>query len=162
MRTYMYVFMLWMVLFFTACDQSMEIADSNLLPANWPYEALGVSMQDPAKLAAAACGESGSKVLVCHIPPGNPDARHTICIGNPAVDHHIAHHGDYLGDCAAQPSPSPSPMPTASPNPDPDPTTPPSPMPTAPPSPMPTASPNPDPTTPPTPAPTPNPDLDNF
>jgi len=41
---------------------------------------------------------SGYKRVVCHIPPGNPQNAHTICIGQPAVAAHLAH-GDYLGKC---------------------------------------------------------------
>jgi hypothetical protein len=39
------------------------------------------------------------KVAICHVPPGNPDNAHTICIGEPAVDHHNKHHDDYIGPC---------------------------------------------------------------
>lgn len=38
------------------------------------------------------------KTYVCHIPPGNPANAHTIHVGNPAVDAHLAH-GDSLGKC---------------------------------------------------------------
>jgi hypothetical protein len=40
----------------------------------------------------------GKKTFVCHIPPGNPANAHTIHVGNPAVDAHLAH-GDSLGQC---------------------------------------------------------------
>lgn len=37
---------------------------------------------------------------LCHYPPGNPSAYHTICVGNAAVPAHISNHpGDYLGAC---------------------------------------------------------------
>jgi len=39
-------------------------------------------------------------VEICHIPPGDPDNRHTITVGAPAVERHLAH-GDYLGACEA-------------------------------------------------------------
>jgi len=39
------------------------------------------------------------KVCLCHIPPGNPSAAHTICVGEPAVKAHLRH-GDTLGECA--------------------------------------------------------------
>ncbi|HUQ01667.1 MAG TPA: hypothetical protein VM261_04190 [Kofleriaceae bacterium] len=42
---------------------------------------------------------SPRKVLVCHIPPGNPDNAHTICVGANAVDAHQANHGDPIGAC---------------------------------------------------------------
>jgi hypothetical protein len=38
------------------------------------------------------------KVLICHIPPGNPDNRHDIVVGAPAVPAHLAH-GDFVGTC---------------------------------------------------------------
>jgi hypothetical protein len=38
------------------------------------------------------------KVLICHIPPGNPENRHTICISINALPAHLAH-GDYIGPC---------------------------------------------------------------
>lgn len=39
------------------------------------------------------------KVTICHVPPGNPGNAHTITVGAPAVDAHLAH-GDSLGACA--------------------------------------------------------------
>lgn len=38
------------------------------------------------------------QVTICHIPPGNPDNAHTIVVGAPAVDAHLAH-GDFEGEC---------------------------------------------------------------
>jgi len=47
-------------------------------------------------------GDTGEETCeeeeVCHVPPGNPDNAHTICISASALDAHIAH-GDYLGAC---------------------------------------------------------------
>lgn len=37
-------------------------------------------------------------IKVCHIPPGNPAAAHTIAVGGPAVQAHLKH-GDALGAC---------------------------------------------------------------
>jgi hypothetical protein len=46
-----------------------------------------------------ACDPSETqKTTICHIPPGNPDNAHTLCVGTPAVDAHLAH-GDFLGSC---------------------------------------------------------------
>lgn len=45
------------------------------------------------------CGNNGNKVLICHIPPGNPDNAFSICISPSAVPAHLAH-GCFLGDCA--------------------------------------------------------------
>jgi hypothetical protein len=39
------------------------------------------------------------KALLCHVPPGNSAARHSICVGPPSVPAHLAH-GDTLGVCA--------------------------------------------------------------
>ncbi|MCH8851070.1 MAG: hypothetical protein IID41_00295 [Planctomycetes bacterium] len=47
-----------------------------------------------------ACGNNGDKVLLCHVPPGNPGNEHTICIRPNAVDAHLAQHpGDHCGPC---------------------------------------------------------------
>jgi len=42
------------------------------------------------------------KVCLCHIPPGNPDNAHTICVSKNAVAAHLAH-GDTLGPCTDGP-----------------------------------------------------------
>jgi hypothetical protein len=42
------------------------------------------------------------KVEICHVPPGNPDNAHTICVSANAVAAHLAH-GDYLGECGIEP-----------------------------------------------------------
>lgn len=44
------------------------------------------------------------KVTICHIPPGNPGNAHTISVGAPAVEKHIANHGDTLGPCPDDPN----------------------------------------------------------
>ena len=41
------------------------------------------------------------KIAICHIPPGNPSKAHTITVGGPAVDRHLAH-GDVIGSCDGQ------------------------------------------------------------
>jgi Kazal-type serine protease inhibitor-like protein len=45
-------------------------------------------------IAVAAPG----KTCLCHIPPGNPDNAHTICVGASAVRAHLRH-GDTMGPC---------------------------------------------------------------
>jgi hypothetical protein len=52
-----------------------------------------LTLQDPAQ----------PKVTICHIPPGQPDNRHEITVGESAVAAHIAEHGDYIGPCAPTP-----------------------------------------------------------
>lgn len=39
------------------------------------------------------------KVKICHIPPGNPENRHTIWISCSALQAHIRNHGDNEGEC---------------------------------------------------------------
>ncbi|MDH3201192.1 MAG: PQQ-binding-like beta-propeller repeat protein [Myxococcales bacterium] len=57
--------------------------------------------------AAAGCGElyppwggggGHHEVLICHVPPGNPDNAHEIWVGESAVPAHLDH-GDTLGAC---------------------------------------------------------------
>lgn len=50
------------------------------------------------------CGHDSTKVLVCHIPPGDSSDAHTICISPNAVPAHLAH-GDVLGGCPSLPPP---------------------------------------------------------
>ena len=39
-------------------------------------------------------------IEICHVPPGNPDNAHTICVNENAVDAHIGRHGgDFFGQC---------------------------------------------------------------
>ncbi|OQW48421.1 MAG: hypothetical protein A4S09_04385 [Proteobacteria bacterium SG_bin7] len=47
---------------------------------------------------------AGHCVKVCHVPPGNPDAQHTIVISVAALRAHLGNHGDgevvdYSGEC---------------------------------------------------------------
>ena len=50
-----------------------------------------------ARHAPASC--PAGKVLICHLPPGNPANVHEICVGAPAVAAHVANHGDNTGGC---------------------------------------------------------------
>lgn len=54
---------------------------------------------DLDELPQWVCDEDKGKISVCHIPPGNPENRHTICISPKAVAAHLANHGDYIGEC---------------------------------------------------------------
>ena len=45
-----------------------------------------------------ACQGEDHKVLICHIPPGNPDNAHEICIDEHALKAHFKH-GDCIGAC---------------------------------------------------------------
>jgi hypothetical protein len=44
------------------------------------------------------CGNKNDKVVVCHVPPGNPGNPQLICIAPSAVDAHLVK-GSYLGAC---------------------------------------------------------------
>jgi hypothetical protein len=107
-------------------------AAAHLLGCGNPPEVSADSAASSEALAAlAACGlddgtiERGAhlhacdpadakKTTICHIPPGNPANAHTICVGNSAVPHHVANHGDTVGPCQAEtmcPTPPPPPPP---------------------------------------------------
>jgi hypothetical protein len=65
-----------------------------------------VTGPDPDRAAAVAGDDFGGtsadgveKVTICHIPPGNPENRHTITVGAPAVEAHVTQHGDFVGAC---------------------------------------------------------------
>jgi hypothetical protein len=48
-----------------------------------------------------ACGHNGDKVILCHVPPGNPGNPVTICIAASAIPNHLANHpGDCVGPCS--------------------------------------------------------------
>jgi hypothetical protein len=49
----------------------------------------------------ASTEEAEASVTLCHVPPGNPDAAHTVTVGAPAVPVHLAH-GDAEGACAGE------------------------------------------------------------
>ena len=50
--------------------------------------------------ADVRCGQNGQKVLICHVPPGNPSNPQTLCIAASAVPAHLSEHaGDCLGAC---------------------------------------------------------------
>lgn len=59
-------------------------------------------VDDPALGELYACGNK--KVLICHVPPGNPAAAHTLCISENAIPAHLEHSAetgeqDVLGAC---------------------------------------------------------------
>jgi len=54
----------------------------------------------PPTQGETSCPTPGNpnKLVICHIPPGNPDNSHEICVDDSAVPAHLAH-GDFLGKC---------------------------------------------------------------
>lgn len=73
----------------------------------------------PISLRGGGKACQGNKVLICHIPPGNPANAHTICVGKPAVDPHVRLHGDLVGACETEPDPPPDDPPPPDPSDDP-------------------------------------------
>jgi len=45
--------------------------------------------------------DTGDKVVICHVPKGNPDNAHTISVAESAVKAHVKQHGDTMGACPA-------------------------------------------------------------
>ena len=54
--------------------------------------------QPPILLNQATNGALGDKVVICHVPPGNPDNAHTISVSPSALEAHLAY-GDTVGAC---------------------------------------------------------------
>ncbi|MEX0813853.1 MAG: T9SS type A sorting domain-containing protein [Chitinophagales bacterium] len=76
-------------------DYIVSITDSNGCTAS---DTVSVTVVD------VRCGNNNDKVLICHVPPGNPANAHSICVGAPAVPAHLAH-GCFLGNCPTPPPP---------------------------------------------------------
>ena len=51
-----------------------------------------------ASIAVGDTEEAGTKVTVCHRPPGNPGNQKTLTVGSDALDAHLSH-GDAVGEC---------------------------------------------------------------
>jgi hypothetical protein len=48
-----------------------------------------------------ACGHNMDKIILCHVPPGNPNNPQTICVSASAIPSHLANHpGDCIGPCS--------------------------------------------------------------
>ena len=60
--------------------------------------AIGLLSVLSAHAPVATAKPSDHKVVICHVPPGNPENAHTLTVGAPAVEAHLDH-GDYLGEC---------------------------------------------------------------
>jgi hypothetical protein len=64
---------------------------------------IDILINEPEQVENYSCGKN--KVLICHVPPGNPSAARTLCIGHCAVESHIREHSrdpmhaDTLGEC---------------------------------------------------------------
>jgi hypothetical protein len=77
------------------------------------------SQEDGSDAESPAVGEAGQapsctsskKVLICHVPPGNPANAHWLCVGRPAEHAHLAH-GDHADACEGTTDPGPGGEPT--------------------------------------------------
>lgn len=76
----------------------LEDDDGNIISGNSSI-IMGTASTGTAGGKGKGKGLGKEKVVVCHIPPGNPAAAHTLTVGTPALGAHIAH-GDTLGSCA--------------------------------------------------------------
>lgn len=45
------------------------------------------------------CGNNNNKIILCHIPPGNPSNVQTLCISVNAIASHVQNHGCFVGPC---------------------------------------------------------------
>ena len=79
----------------TVCPETTTTYDVTVTDVNGCVQ---VSESIEVEVIDVRCGNNGNKVLVCHIPPGNEENAHTICIGFDAVQAHLDH-GCYLGAC---------------------------------------------------------------
>ena len=59
------------------------------------------------------CGDYDDKLLICHVPPGEPENEHEICISSNAIQTHLTH-GDYCGPCTLLSNPTPENLPNIS------------------------------------------------
>jgi hypothetical protein len=107
MRTFALSFMV----IFVGCGRGPEASTGSA--ALTAEEAAAVCAADQAR----ACDPAQThKLTICHIPPGNPENAHTLCVGSPSLEAHLAH-GDAQGPCACpqagDPAPTePAPTPT--------------------------------------------------
>jgi hypothetical protein len=55
------------------------------------------------------CGHNMDKIILCHVPPGNPGNPQTICVSPSAIPAHLANHpGDCVGPCSLYYPPRPT------------------------------------------------------
>lgn len=79
----------------TVCPTTTTYYDVTVTDVNGCDE---ISQTVEVEVIDVRCGKKLDKVLVCHVPPGNPENQHNICISPSAVPAHLAQ-GCYLGTC---------------------------------------------------------------
>lgn len=109
MRLYLFVCVSVVALFIMGCGATEFSSKSS-----GEYQSVNPEGAPPAsdivngnldQAAKYACGDK--KIAICHVPEGNPDNRHTLCLPQPAIEAHLAQHDasvdkgdeDYLGEC---------------------------------------------------------------
>lgn len=76
-----------------------------LLHVEYTVAEISTAPHTLASLSSVVDPDHPNKVLICHIPPGNPDNIQNISISINALHTHVTHHDDYAGVCTAPPIP---------------------------------------------------------
>ncbi|WP_143962944.1 T9SS type B sorting domain-containing protein, partial [Litoribacter populi] len=71
-------------------EYDVEISNNGVCAASATFKVISVE---------ASCGNGGNKVQVCQVPPGNPNARKTICVNANAVQALLANSDSFIGSC---------------------------------------------------------------
>lgn len=90
-----------------AATGTPEVPPNSPPPGNPPADPVPptVVVDDPPAADPYLCGHK--KYLICHVPEGNPDNRHELCLPAPAIEAHLRQHDasgasgdeDYMGPC---------------------------------------------------------------
>lgn len=91
-----------------ACTEDLEPIDDEVEVLPVAKNAANGDLAAVDTLDTTSC--PATKVLICHIPPGNPDNMHAICVSEWAVPAHQTQHGASVGACAARAIAPPPPV----------------------------------------------------
>ena len=80
----------------TSGTYSVTAYDANGCPSvNTPQSQITIDVVD------IRCGQGKKKIILCHVPEGNPGNPQTICVAPSAIPYHLSHHQyDCLGPCS--------------------------------------------------------------
>ena len=79
-------------------DKGNKPSSSGAQTSSQSVQSSSEAEDDPEDDDSSADDQYEEKVLICHIPPGNPGNEHTISVSVNAAPAHLAH-GDHLGPC---------------------------------------------------------------
>lgn len=84
-------------------DSNNHYQSTRISADNLPFSPTSIAFDSNQELwignnGTTASSSSPNKVIICHIPPGNPDNKQTLEVNINALNAHLAH-GDYLGSC---------------------------------------------------------------